>query len=248
MKIPIIVNLFGGPGSGKSTTAAGVFNKLKLAGVNCEIVTEFAKHVTWKKDLNTLRNQIYVFAKQHDRMFHLKEQVDVIITDSPIIMGLIYADWNNVSLSFEQLVVDEFNRTDAKNLNLFINRVKPYNPSGRNQTEEEAKEKDKDIFNLLDKYNTLFDVIDGDEYADRIIADIVLKMLGKDNQTESVSLKLSRESIMELSAMGQEEGFDFVSRMSNIPLEDILAVQILSEATFSPIVNIKYKAKTYESN
>jgi len=140
---PIIINLFGGPGSGKSTTAAGVFNKLKIAGFNCELVTEFAKHLTWKKDEATLKNQIYVFAKQHDRMFHLKDKVDVIITDSPLIMGLAYCDWKKQPRSFEQLIVDEFNRDDAKNLNFFINRVKPYQLAGRNENEKEAIEKDK---------------------------------------------------------------------------------------------------------
>ena len=161
----IIVNLFGGPGSGKSTTAAGLFHKLKINGINCELVTEFAKHITWKEDFNTLKNQIYVFAKQHDRMFHLKDKVEVIITDSPIIMGLSYCNWDLMSRSFEQLVVDEFNRTDAVNINYFINRVKEYNPSGRSQTEEEAKEKDMEIITLLNKYDVSFQTIDGDENA-----------------------------------------------------------------------------------
>jgi hypothetical protein len=164
-KKTIIVNLFGGPGSGKSTTAAGLFHQLKINGINCELVTEFAKHITWKEDFNTLKNQIYVFAKQHDRMFHLKDKVDVIITDSPIIMGLSYCNWDLMSRSFEQLVVDEFNRTDAVNINYFINRVKEYNPSGRSQTEEEAKEKDMEIKTLLNKYDVSFQTIDGDENA-----------------------------------------------------------------------------------
>ena len=161
----IIVNLFSGPGAGKSTTAAGLFHKLKINGINCELVTEFAKHITWKEDFNTLKNQIYVFAKQHDRMFHLKDKVDVIITDSPIIMGLSYCNWDLIPRSFEQLVVDEFNRTDAVNINYFINRVKEYNPSGRSQTEEEAKEKDMEIKTLLNKYDVSFQTIDGDENA-----------------------------------------------------------------------------------
>lgn len=165
IKKTIIVNLFSGPGAGKSTTAAGLFHKLKINGINCELVTEFAKHITWKEDFNTLKNQIYVFAKQHDRMFHLKDKVDVIITDSPIIMGLSYCNWDLMSRSFEQLVVDEFNRTDAVNINYFINRVKEYNPSGRSQTEEEAKEKDMEIITLLNKYDVSFQTIDGDENA-----------------------------------------------------------------------------------
>jgi adenylate kinase family enzyme len=175
----IIVNLFGGPGSGKSTTAAGLFHRLKISGVNCELVAEYAKHVTWRENYTTLRNQIYDFAKQHDRMFHLKDKVDVIITDSPIIMGLTYCDWSLMSRSFENLVVDEFNRSECVNINYFINRVKEYNPIGRNQTEEEAKGKDVDIFNLLNKYNIDFNSINGDENAVDNLFDIVIDKLEK---------------------------------------------------------------------
>jgi adenylate kinase family enzyme len=240
MKKPIIVNLFGGPGSGKSTTAAGVFNKLKLAGVNCEIVTEFAKHVTWKKDLNTLRNQIYVFAKQHDRMFHLKEQVDVIITDSPIIMGLIYTDWSTVSESFEQLVVDEFARPDAVNVNIFINRVKPYNPIGRNQTAEEAIAKDNDIYKLLNKYSIDYTYVDGDEDAARDITKHILGMLNVE-KTETITVPMSRESLLELTQVGKEESFQFISGINKIPVNDIVSVTVLQEAGIQPMVHIKYK-------
>lgn len=38
-----VVNLFAQPGAGKSTGAAYIFAKLKMAGVNAELITEFAK-------------------------------------------------------------------------------------------------------------------------------------------------------------------------------------------------------------
>lgn len=47
----LIVNLFGAPGAGKSTLAAYVFAKLKMAGVNAELVTEFAKDKTWENNI-----------------------------------------------------------------------------------------------------------------------------------------------------------------------------------------------------
>ena len=46
MKSPLIINLFGAPGVGKSTGAAYIFSKLKMAGMNAELVTEFAKDKT----------------------------------------------------------------------------------------------------------------------------------------------------------------------------------------------------------
>ena len=59
----IVVNLYGGPGSGKSTTAAGIFSELKMLGLNTELVTEYAKDKVWEKHESILDNQIYVFAK-----------------------------------------------------------------------------------------------------------------------------------------------------------------------------------------
>lgn len=44
----LIINLFGAPGAGKSTGAAYVFSQLKAAGVNAELVTEFAKDKVWE--------------------------------------------------------------------------------------------------------------------------------------------------------------------------------------------------------
>ena len=41
-KLPII-NIFGGPGTGKSTLAAYIFHNLKCRHVEVEVVTEYAK-------------------------------------------------------------------------------------------------------------------------------------------------------------------------------------------------------------
>ena len=42
-----VINLFGGPGCGKSTTAADLFARMKLRGLSVELVTEYAKDVVW---------------------------------------------------------------------------------------------------------------------------------------------------------------------------------------------------------
>jgi len=46
-KETLIVNLWAGPGTGKSTTASVVFHMLKVAGIKCEYVTEFAKELAY---------------------------------------------------------------------------------------------------------------------------------------------------------------------------------------------------------
>ena len=64
MKRPIVVNLFGAPGSGKSTGAAFIFSQLKMKNVNCELITEYAKDKTWENNAAALECQEYIFGKQ----------------------------------------------------------------------------------------------------------------------------------------------------------------------------------------
>ena len=57
----LVVNLFGAPGSGKSTGAAYIFSQLKIAGVNAELVTEFVKDKVWENNEEVFKNQAYIF-------------------------------------------------------------------------------------------------------------------------------------------------------------------------------------------
>lgn len=145
-----VLNFFAGPGAGKSTTAAGVFASLKNKGINCEYVQEFVKDVAWDfhgaaEIPSNFLAQEFLFLNQHQRMKRLTGKVDLIITDSPLIMSINYipADYELPSLkSMIQEASGLFN-----NFNTFLERAnRPYNPSGRFQTEEQAKEKDKEIF------------------------------------------------------------------------------------------------------
>jgi nicotinamide riboside kinase len=146
---PIVINLFAGPGTGKSTSCAQIFAELKHQGINCEMVREFAKDKVWENSLDVLNDQIYIFGKQQHRMKILVEQVDVIITDSPLLLSIVYDKSNNQN--FKNLVVDTYN--EFKNINIFLVREKPYNPKGRIQNEEKAKLLDIEIKSLLTELN-----------------------------------------------------------------------------------------------
>ena len=54
----LVVNLFGAPGSGKSTGAAYIFSQLKIAGVNAELVTEFVKDKVWEIGRASCRERV----------------------------------------------------------------------------------------------------------------------------------------------------------------------------------------------
>ena len=88
-----IINLFGGPGTGKSTTAAHLFAIMKWQGMKVELVSEYAKELTWDGRSNVLLDQLYVLAKQNRKLERLKNHgLDFVITDSPILMGLAYTN------------------------------------------------------------------------------------------------------------------------------------------------------------
>ncbi len=85
-----VINLFAGPGAGKSTTAAGLFYRMKKEGMNVELCTEYAKELVWDNAIDKLQDQLYVFAKQNHKLERLKTKVDYVITDSPLILCNYY--------------------------------------------------------------------------------------------------------------------------------------------------------------
>lgn len=166
---PVVINLFGPPGSGKSTGAAQVFAALKKLGVNAELVTEFAKDKTWEHNATALGCQEYVFGKQSYRLARCRNDVDVIVTDSPLPLSIIYNNNSALGENFNNVVFSVFNT--YRNYNYYINRVKPYNPKGRNQTESEADALGQPIKNLLDTSGIEYKIINGDDEGYQSIID-----------------------------------------------------------------------------
>lgn len=146
MKETLFINLFGGPGTGKSTFCAELFAMLKKRGIDCEMALEYAKDVVWEESFHKLKNQIYIFGKQHSRLYRLNGKVDVVITDSPLINSIIYDQTNNTYL--KELVLHEFSKLNMLNYHLI--RTTEYNPNGRTQTLEGALEVDSIYKQLLD--------------------------------------------------------------------------------------------------
>lgn len=169
----LVVNLFGGPGTGKSTTAAGVFAALKYREINAEMAREYAKDLVWSNSASNLNNQIHVFGEQHHRIWTLLEQVDVIVTDSPLLLSMLY--YRGPSTSFRHLVFEEAKKLHS--LNFMLTRVKKFNPSGRLQNEAKARALDQQCRELLCETDTPFVEIDADEHAAGKITDMIVTQL-----------------------------------------------------------------------
>ena len=177
MNYPIVVNLFGGPGTGKSTIASAVFSLLKLHNIETELITEFAKDLVWEERFHTFKNQHYLFGKQQHRLWRVGNKVDVMVTDSPIFLSVVYRK-ELYSDAFRKVVIEEFNAYN--NINFFLKRAKSYNEIGRNQDKKEAAQIDREIIKDLDKHNIDYFVVDVNVLTPNLITEKILYLFNKE--------------------------------------------------------------------
>ena len=174
----IVVNLMGAAGSGKSTLATEVFAMLKRKGYNCEYVDEYAKHMVYENNLARLSNQLLVFSNQYFSLDVIRDKVNIIITDSPLLLSIFY---NRENLNKNHLKVPDkllkelvlYCYSTFDNLNYFLTRNHEYKREGRYQTEDEARVQEGKLRELLQemeldcKY-----MLSTDNCADQILQDI----------------------------------------------------------------------------
>ena len=163
MKNTLIVNLFGGPGTGKSTLMAKIFSELKVQGYDCEMVTEFAKDLVWEKRNETFKDELYIFAKQNHRLFRVNGKVDIIVTDRPLLLTNAY---NQDDKELCSLCLKTFNQYN--NLNFLLKRQTVYQENGRNQSEKEAMQIDKITEDLLESNEINYYTVNNNDLADII--------------------------------------------------------------------------------
>jgi len=139
-----IINLYGAPGAGKTTNAARIFVYLKELGLNVELLDEAAKIPAWEKRVITDFDQFKLFGIQSEKEIRLLDKVDYIVTDSPVgLNGFYTMKYHTPELStcINHMTQTYYNMIESKGHvihNLLLNRLKPYNPIGRYQTEEES--------------------------------------------------------------------------------------------------------------
>jgi nicotinamide riboside kinase len=159
LKEAIVINLIGGPGCGKSICCSEVFAALKRKSITCEISHEYIKRKLYEEAKKVVQNQIYIFGKQQFQLFSLKDSVEVIVTDSPILLSTIYD--NTQCPHLKALTIKEFNKYD--NMIYFIERDDkiPYETAGRYQDKQGAKKVDDKVQIFLDENNIPYKVLKG---------------------------------------------------------------------------------------
>lgn len=183
LKTARIICIYGGPGLGKTTTAAGLFYHLKLAGYNCELNLEYIKDWCWDNRPVEDGDQTYFFAKQSRReRSYIKNGLDFIITDSPLILTHFYGlknDWLEQTCNTSKIMLEhhhEFCKAHGYKADHFLlRRTKPYSESGRYQTESEAHEYDIEIEKMLKDFNLKYDEVQADKDAVQTIVTLLEK-------------------------------------------------------------------------
>lgn len=151
-----IINLYGGPGTGKSTTAAYLFYQFKRQNENVELVREYVKEWAWEKRQISAFDQFYFFGKQSRKESLLYGKADIIVTDSPVMLSYMYTEIYGKEKDAEALlaVVKRFyqkaEEEGHQHFHVFLERTKRYNSKGRYETEEQARAIDLRMQNWLD--------------------------------------------------------------------------------------------------
>jgi len=164
-----VLNFFSGPGAGKSTTKAGTFFELKCAGAKAAQIEEYATERSFAEDWETLANQRKVLCKQEKRQRRLLGKVNWIVTDSPIVLSCLYGRNEFATSEFRQEVWEKFNAYE--NVNIWVDRVKPYQLYGRHHSEDEARELDVQLRQLIGEQ--IHFVTPGDQDAPRRVIEFL---------------------------------------------------------------------------
>ena len=191
-----VVNFLAGPGAGKSTAATGLFSELKRRGVNCEYIPEFAKDAAWEdRGKKFFAAQQYIYGEQSWRQDRVKDDVDIMITDSPLIMAFVYMPDKFPIPSLKKAMMEDFNRYD--NLNIFLRRSTKFNPSGRKQVEKESVKLDGDILEMLGEKNVEYSMIDIGITTSYQVIELMIEK-GWDKKVPSLLNNPSEEEIQKL--------------------------------------------------
>lgn len=172
----ILVNLYGSPGTGKSTGAAYIYSKLKLEEINCELVTEFAKDMVWDENKKAIYNQAYVLGNQYYRISRLENEVDVVITDSPLLLSIIYNKDKRLGKEFTNLV-KSVSLSYENRVDILFKRVKQYRTVGRLHNEEQSDKLYNEIKDLLDTVNPDYEVVEATQEGYEKVIEMIKEKL-----------------------------------------------------------------------
>jgi hypothetical protein len=149
-----VINIIGGPGSDKSLFSAAIVLHLSLHGKTVETIPDYAKSLVWQQNFEVLKNQYFIAQRQFEMLNLIDGQVHFLITECSLPQVLFYNENYaenicDVAKTREQ-ILEWYRQND--NINILVKRGdKKYVRSGRFQDEEQAREVDQGLREILDR-------------------------------------------------------------------------------------------------
>lgn len=226
-KLPIVINGYGGPGAGKSTACLEITAALKKEGYNAEYVQEYAKELVYEKDMEMLdgspEHQYEILKEQTRRMDRLYDQVDFIVSDSPVMLNIIYN--KQLTPEYESLVNEL--QGEYINYSFFMERdASNFEEEGRIHNLTESIEKDNEIKDMLQKNEIKYKTYNH-ENVNEIVNDAIdfYEKIneGKSNEkevvrdAENIQLTGAEAARFRMAMKGQERALDMFMNDESIP-------------------------------
>lgn len=153
-KKTLVVNAFAGPGAGKTTACLETVAELKKKGYVAEYVSEYAKELVYD-NLSLLdgskEHQLHILEEQLKRLDRFIGKVDIIVTDAPILLNPVYLA--DTDPDYVQAISKLYGQYE--NFNFFVHRGESFVQEGRKENQEESRQKDQQIRDILDE-NDIF--------------------------------------------------------------------------------------------
>jgi len=137
-----VINLLGGSGIGKSTTALNLAGRLKSKGIHADYVSEYVKPWARAGRIPGPFDQFLIAGKQSAAESHAYHDLDYIVTDSPIVLSAFYEEHHlkrQIVLPAVKNFLDLAKEKGIEHHYFFLTRYKPFEERGRYETEEQAK-------------------------------------------------------------------------------------------------------------
>lgn len=144
----IVINIYAGPGAGKSTLTCALFAEMKIQQKSVELVREYVKTWAWRGQTIGRWDQVYLYAKQLRAESALYGKVDYLIADCPLGLNAVYEqvyptrDGSRTMLQLFNDIRLQQQSEGIRHLDLLIQRTKPYVQEGRYEDEQAAREVD----------------------------------------------------------------------------------------------------------
>lgn len=177
----VVINIIGGPCSGKSVAAAALFAELKKHGIICEYLPEVIKSYIYENNHNMCLDQVMLFAKELYNLKNLNGKVAIIVHDGSLLNNIVYnRDSDQI---FNAFVIEQYHT--FHNLDFFIDRGElAFQQYGRIHDEAESIAIDKKIQEVYSFANADYITVNSVTAVEEILTHISAGAEGVEEGTE----------------------------------------------------------------